>query len=385
MFEKRNVDKSLILTIACSVLSTLMLIFAVIIGVYFSMKSSGSLDVIPYLLKYKNILTLYDNNYVDDFDIENAFDYSIAGLVVSTGDKYGYYLPSKERAIQGSLIIEGNYKGLGVTLKFDGESVIEIVAVIENSPAGRAGLLIGDKITKINGADITAENYQDLLQSINISAIDGVLFEINNNQEIYIELGEVITEKVSTKVIDDIGYITVYTFVDDTVDLFKEAIDLVVDSNVSKVVFDLRDNRGGSADAVIEMLNYIIADDMIADMNYVHSQNKIYYADSFSKLPKDIEIFIVVNQNTASASELFTMTLQDVKGAKVIGQNTYGKSTILSLFLLDDDSILCMSVGTYYSKSYRNIEGVGILPDILLNDSEILLNIDEIIMNGKDF
>lgn len=382
MYSKKDVKRISILISVCVLIIVFLFLFLVSVGVYSYLIKSDNFNIVKALTKYNSILELYNNNYISDFDKENALemaiDYAIAGVVESTSDKYGYYIPASEASVTGSRIITGDYEGLGLGLIYNEDNTIEIITVIENSPAGYVDVQVGDKITKINQMPVTKDVYQNFADSLKRKVINSVYFEINGVREVYIEVGPVISEKIKVDIVDNIGYISIYNFVPDTVELFKNAIDLLVDNNVDKIIFDLRDNSGGNADVVVEMLDYIVKDDLIVECDYTHREAQIIMADSFSKLSENISIYLVVNGNTASASELFVMTLQDLRNAVVIGQTTYGKSTVLSLFSLRDDSILCMSVGTYYSKSHRNIEGIGIEPDIYLDDSEVLLELKDI-------
>ena len=329
------------------------------------------------ILKYLHILELYDEHYISDIDMKNAIDYSIAGLVTSMDDKYGAYIPAGNEIIS-SQIVSGNYYGVGVTLNLQ-DTFLEVIDIVEDSPAGRSELKIGDCITKINDEPVSVEVYKSFREKLNKKEIKEVKFEINREKEIFIHLGDVKEKKVDYFVEDDIAYITVSTFVMDSISEFKDAVDFAVKENVSKIVFDLRNNSGGDVDAVSAMLDYILGDCLLIDMQYSSGQTNKIYSDKNTVLPEGIEINVVVNGDSASASELFVMALQDNYGIELIGQTTYGKSTVLKYFTFKDGSLLSMSVGTYYSNSGRYIEGVGITPDIYLTDKEIGLPIKDIV------
>ena len=327
--------------------------------------------------KYLNIIKLYEEEYIEDIDLEKVIDYSILGVVNSLDDKYGAYIPAGNEVI-GSQLVSGNYFGVGVTLSFQ-ETFLEIVDIVENSPAGNSELKIGDCITKINGIPVSLEVYEKFRNEVNTKSIKEVKLEINNEKEIIISLGEVKEKKVEYFIENNVAYISIMTFVMDSISEFKDAIDAAVKAGATEIVFDLRDNSGGDVDAVSEMLDYILKDCLLIDMKYGNGENKQIFSDNFTALKKEIPIKILVNNNSASASELFVMALQDNYGIELIGQTTYGKSTVLKYFTFKDGSFLSMSVGTYHSKSGRYIEGVGITPDIVLSNSEIDLPIKELI------
>ena len=374
---KKIKTKTCLNTILCSLLVLLIVIsflFSYCLGVIKSYPDDSN------VLKFLNILQLYEDNYVNDFDLSSAIDYSIMGLVVGVEDKYGAYIPKEDSEVTGQKIKTGNYKGIGITYSSSNikDGYIEILDIVEDSPAGRSELKIGDKITKIDNEEVNEEVIKNFSNNIGLGLTDKVLLEINNEKEILIQLGMVVSPKIDYYVEDNVGYITIYTFVLETIDKFQEAIDYVVKEDVSKIVFDLRDNGGGDVEAVTQMLDYILEECLIVDLRYTSGESEKRYSDEYSKLNSDVEIVVLVDDDTASASELFTMVMQDIRGAKVIGETTYGKSTILTFYTFKDGSVLSMSTGNYYPVSDRYIEGVGIEPDVKLSEKEIKMSIKEL-------
>lgn len=395
VYSEQEVRKIVKETSITSILFSLVSIALIVLIILLFLTYKGILGNIYYsmqllkdddFLKYVSVLNLYEKHYLGEMDMSEVVDYSIVGAVSAANDKYGMYIPKSERNITSSNLKTGNYFGLGVTLRFNesqneelGKSSIEIVDIVKDSPAGRSELSVGDKIVKINGEYVTSELYADLLAQIKEQTITTVTFETESGRVIVIDLGSVKSPKVEYEVIGDVGYIHIYTFVMDTVDLFKDAVDNMVKAGVSEIVFDLRNNSGGDADAVVAMLDYILDECLIIDIKKANGDSEQIYSDKNSVLSSDVVIKILVNSGSASASELFTMSLQDNRDAVVIGQKTYGKSTVLTYFTFKDGSVLGMSTGEYYPQSGRYIEGDGIEPNIELSDSEIVLSIEELI------
>lgn len=395
VYSEQEVRKIVKETSITSILFSLVSIALIVLIILLFLTYKGILGNIYYsmqllkdddFLKYVSVLNLYEKHYLGEMDMSEVVDYSIVGAVSAANDKYGMYIPKSERNITSSNLKTGNYFGLGVTLRFNesqnkelGKSSIEIVDIVKDSPAGRSELSVGDKIVKINGEYVTSELYVDLLAQIKEQTITTVTFETESGRVIVIDLGSVKSPKVEYEVIGDVGYIHIYTFVMDTVDLFKDAVDNMVKAGVSEIVFDLRNNSGGDADAVVAMLDYILDECLIIDIKKANGDSEQIYSDKDSVLSSDVTIKILVNSGSASASELFTMSLQDNRDAIVIGQKTYGKSTVLTYFTFKDGSVLGMSTGEYYPQSGRYIEGDGIEPNIELSDSEIVLSIEELI------
>ena len=332
-------------------------------------------------IKLDNILELYDSMYIGEVEYSDIVDGAIQGIVIASEDKYGGYIPAIQKNTVSDKINTGKYKGFGFTYGIE-EGYIEIKDIVEDSSAGRSKLKIGDRVTHINNELLTDEVLNNFILKVSNGTIDTVLFTLSDSTQIELEAGIVNMPKISTNIVNNVGYIKIHNFVEDTVTLFKESVDKVIDNNVEEIIFDLRGNNGGSLDAVVDMLDYITKDILIVKIEYKTGENVDYYSDSNSVLKNDVTIKILVDNETASAAELFTMCLQDAYKARVIGQTTYGKSTVLSNFIFKDGSMLAMSTGYYHTLNGLNIEGLGITPDIDLNDSDILKNSIELYETG---
>lgn len=330
--------------------------------------------------KFLNVVQLYDKYYTEDINIEKAIDYSITGFVASTEDKYGGYIPRKNSVTTGEKIMKGKYQGLGITYstEYIEDGYLEIIDIVEDSEASRSDLKIGDIIIEINDKKITEEVVEKFRENMRNQELDEVIFTLRNNEKIRVPIGIVNFPKIEFEIEEDVGYINIHTFVLDTVPLFKEALIRIQEENVSEIVFDLRDNGGGDVEAVTKMLDMMVKEGLIVDLEYNTGKKEEIYATTECYLKDNIKIIILVNKNTASASELFTMCSQDLLNAYVVGEQTYGKSTILSYFNFKDGSILVMSSGIYYPQSGRNIEDDGITPDKILSDKELVLSSKEI-------
>lgn len=320
--------------------------------------------------KLDNVLELYNSMYIGDVEYSDIVDGAIQGIVVASEDKYGGYIPANQKNTVTDKINTGKYKGFGFTYGIE-EGYIEIKDIVEDSSAGRSKLKIGDRITHINQELLTEEVLNDFILKVSNGAIDTVLFTLSDSTKIELEAGVVNMPKISTSIVNNVGHIKVHNFVEDTVTLFKESVDKVIDDNVEEIIFDLRGNNGGSLDAVVDMLDYITKDVLIVRVEYKTGKESEYFSDSDTVFDDEKSIKILVDNNTASAAELFTMCLQDVYNAKVIGQTTYGKSTVLSNFMFKDGSMLAMSTGVYCSLKGRYIEDIGIEPDVFLDTSDI--------------
>ena len=335
-------------------------------------------DYIPKeVRKFMNIISLYQNNYLNDYEMDDMIDGAIAGLVVKSGDKYGTYLPPSTGVIKSSILSNGGYFGLGITYTKH-ENCIEIVGVVENSPAANAGLKIGDVVKYINNEPINLEMLERFSNSVQEKSMRKYTFLLDTGKQITMIADEIETQKVNYFIKDNVGYISIYTFVPGTSELFKEAFDEITKANVRHIVLDLRGNTGGDVEVVVDMLNYITSDCLLVKLDNVAAEDKEYISDKNCAYDSNIPMSIVVNSSSASASELMTMALQDIYNCKVYGEKTYGKSTVLSVYTFEDNSMFVLSSGLYYPPSGRMIEGVGVTPDVLVPKELISNDIDYI-------
>lgn len=327
--------------------------------------------------KLLSVIELYNKNYNKELDMKTAIDYSISGLVLASEDKYGGYIPSDKARTTGNKIKQGSYVGLGITYTIY-DSYLEITRIEENSAAGRSEMEVGDKVIEIDNQAVNSEVVDNFRKDMAENKDAKHIFKTDTGKEIELEADLVDFPKVDFFVENNVGFIQIYTFVEDTVELFKEALLAVKEENVTEIIFDLRDNSGGDVGAVTKMLDMLVDEGLIVELDYYTGKQESVYATKDVIINTNIPLKIVVNSSTASASELFTMCLQDLRNAKVYGRQTFGKSTILSYFSFKDGSILVMSTGIYYPQSRRIIEDEGIEPDIVLKRREISLSLLEL-------
>ena len=372
---KNSIELKTVLKVSLMFLIIIFL-FTILVTYYFFISDAYMPKEVRKLL---NIVDLYEENYYEDVDLVDLIDGASRGLVEGSGDKYGAYLSSKSARTSGKKLESGHYFGLGITYtKYPEEGYIEITDIVRNGPADRAGLKIGSIITHINDKEITEELLEQFSDDIQGKVIRDFVFTFEDGTTLTVTTDEVDVPKVDYEIIDNVGYISIYTFVEDTVGLYKEAFDNVLKFDVKEIVIDLRDNTGGDVDAVVEMLDYIIGEELIVKLDYKNSEDEEKYSDSETAYDGKIPISIIVNEHTASASELMTMVLQDVYDCKVYGKKTFGKSTILSVYSFKDGSMFVMSVGLYLPPSGRVIEEMGIEPDVEVSDEDIELSGSEI-------
>lgn len=332
--------------------------------------------------KIEGVLQLYSQEYINDFDEDYMLEYAVKGLVAGSGDVYGGYLLSEDIKTSEK-IKDGKYLGLGITYQVK-EDYLDIIEIVKDSPAGRSELSVGDKVIAINDKEISDETIDWFKSDLKGENDQKYIFKLESGKSIELSVGLVNFQKVEYEIDkeNDVGYLHIYTFVLDTIPLFESAIDEIETSGVSNLVVDLRSNNGGDLNAVVSMLDYILSDCTIVTLENNKNETSSLSSDTENNLKDDINVKILVNSETASASELFTMVMQEQRNAEVYGETTYGKSAVLSYFSFKDDSVLILSTGLYYPESGRNIEGIGIEPDKVLDELDLEKEMTELYLSN---
>ncbi len=311
------------------------------------------------------------NSYLRDFDREEMSDNMIKAMFDSLSDKYSvYYDPNEFSAMQSQL--EGTFTGIAVYLNMTdpGHTVIE--SVIEGGPADQAGLQKGDEIVKIDGEDVTGEEYEQLLSKI--TGEDGSKVKITvlrdgEEQEFTVTRGEVNQQTVAERNIDGIGYIFLQQFGKGTTDEFEKAVQNLEGEGVKALIIDLRYNGGGLLNTAVDIADYLLPEGEIGSLK--DNGGVVQSFDSDSKAI-DLPFVVLVNGNSASASEFLAGNIQQF-GGTVIGETTYGKGVAQSYSGLSDGSGFKLTTEEYFVGEDVPVNQKGVTPDIAVStDKDIL-------------
>lgn len=318
-----------------------------------------------YESKAKAIYNLMESEYVGDLDKEDIFEGMFVGMVALSTDRYSRYISAEDfKAYQISTT--GNYAGIGAKTSIDPDDyTICILSVYANSPAAKAGLQSGDKILKVEGEAVGYDNYEDAIEKIRGEKGTAVVLTIKRDEQIFdaeVTRDDVDVPTVGGAVLDNnIGYIKIEGFEAVTYDQYKAVYEDLRNQGITSLIIDLRNNPGGLLDTVSE-----IADDIIPEgiITYTEDKNgnRDYINSSEGEL--DIPLVVLVNENSASASELLTAAVKDTGKGTIIGKNTYGKGVVQTTFPFKDGSALKLTTSKYYTPNGVCIDGVGVAPDI---------------------
>ncbi len=349
--------------------------------VYTTILSRSGDSVLSKVAKAEYII---DKRFMGEYDKVTMTDNAMSGFVSSIDDAYTDYLPAYlYRNMTESL--EGSYKGIGVTCTLKDNNIM-IKSVSENSPAMKAGVMSGDIILSINGKDYDADTYSDALNTIKATKEgESVFLKIRRGEEILekeIKIATVSRGYVEEKILDgNMGYVRVKTFATDISKDFEKAIEKLEKKKVESLIIDLRSNPGGSLDAVVEMTDLLIGEGIITTVKDKDGNEEKYTSD---KNELDIPMCVLINSQSASASEIMAGALQHYKKASLVGETTFGKGVVQAIYEFDDKSAMRLTIAKYFTPSGECIDGVGIKPDIevLMPDGEVIS--DEKIGTGED-
>ena len=312
-------------------------------------------------------------DYYDTVDLSNPTKVTDALLycyVDVVADIYSYYRTAPQYSdYQGNL--SGNFVGIGITATYSTtENAILVVTVLEDSPAIKAGLAVGDLILEVDGVAVTAENYQTTLDAIKGEAGKSVHLKVKRGETITeydIVRANVMERSVKYSLSEDkIGYVQIKSFKSNTDEQFKEAIDYLTENGAVAIIYDLRNNGGGYLDSVENMLDYI-APKGTTLVSFSNNYKSPYVAKTSHSV--SLPSVVICNKNTASAAELFTAGIRDLSDmghfdATIVGTVTHGKGIVQTTYTLSDKSAVTMTVAYYNPPSGQNYNGVGITPDV---------------------
>jgi len=321
--------------------------------------------------KFKSIKNYIDNYFVGEYDENAMMDQAMKGYVSGMGDRWSTYLNAEEYEEYKS---EDSYVGIGVVAQYDAEkNTMIILEVYENSPASEAGLLPLDNIIAINGEDISSMNYTMAQEKIMGDEGTVVRLKIMRETEnapidIRVERRQVHTEAVSSRIVDgNIGYVRIRSFSENSDKEFTSALGKLTSAGVEGLVFDVRSNPGGNLMALVNMLDALLPKGNIISMKDKDENGKTYTSDDEEVT---LPMAVIVNEYSYSAAEFFAAALQEYEKAQIVGKQTVGKGYAQDPIELDDGSALFLSTYKYYTPNGRNLQGVGITPDHIVDKGD---------------
>lgn len=367
--KKKGYGAGIVTEILATVLVSLLLLggFRVITNTAGSY-ASGKVTEKEVSKKLNKLNALIDKYYLyeDEIDTDKLAEGIYSGYTSALGDKYTvYYDEDETKALMEST--SGTFSGVGATLTKDADTgYATIVNVYEDSPAEKAGLKAGDVLEKIDDHEVGDEQLDTVVSwikgekgtDVKITVLrDGEELELTATRDT-IEVKTVSYEMKENQ----IGYIRVSEFDTVTYDQFKEALDDLEKQGMQGLIVDLRNNPGGSLDTVTNMLRLLLPEGTIVSTKDKNGKTDEITCDGTHEFKKAMAV--LVNQYSASASEIFSGAVQDYGTAKIVGVTTYGKGVVQQLMDLGDGTCLKVTIAEYYTPNGRSINGKGVEPDV---------------------
>ncbi len=317
--------------------------------------------------------TIIDEYYLGEVDENKLKESAIKGYVEGLGDEYSEYI-TKEEYEEYEINIMGNYVGIGIYMSaYKDSDEIVVLSTIEDSPAESAGILTGDIILKVDGIEYDGEHLDEASAAIKGEEGTKVKIEIKRNEQIMeleVERKKVIVNPVKSEVKENnIGYIKLTSFDEETSKIFKEKYEELQKQNIQSLIIDLRDNGGGIVQEALTIADYMLEKDSKMLITVNKKENEVIETAKTDPIIT-IPVVLLVNENSASASEILAGALKDNNRAKIVGTKTYGKGVIQELLRLKDGSAIKLTTEEYYTPNRTKINKVGIEPDELVENKK---------------
>jgi carboxyl-terminal processing protease len=335
----------------------------ILIGATMSQKGASPQDVNKSVQKFREVLGYIDRNYVDKIDTESLTEEAIVHLL-SKLDPHSSYIPPKDKQ-RANEELQGNFDGIGVEFNIFRDTIV-VVAPLSGGPSEAVGIQSGDMIIKINGKDVAGVGFTNRDVQENLKGPKGTEVEVTvlrKSQKNPINF-KIVRDKipqysvdVSYMIDEEIGYIKISRFSATTYDEFKSALTKLKAKGMQKLIIDLQGNPGGYMNHAI-----LIADELLPGKDkivYTKGKESRYNTQAFAERKGIFEegaLIVLVNEGSASASEIVSGALQDNDRALIVGRRSFGKGLVQAPIELSDGSELRLTISRYYTPSGRSIQ-----------------------------
>lgn len=335
-----------------------------------------------FLRKVDSLIKLVDDYYLYDYEAEDMQIAMYRAIFDALGDPYSVYYTKDEleKFMESS---SGTYCGIGVVVQQNMQTgIVTAVRPYLNCPGYEAGIRPGDIIYAVGGVEITGMDLNaavSLIRGEENTTVTITIVRDGEKIDLDVVRRQINIETVTHRMLDNnIGYIQVEEFDEVTANQFKEAIEDLNDQGMEALVIDLRNNPGGLLNIVVEMCDYVIPKGVVVSVKDRDGKGKEYYSNSdpIVKVP----FAVLVNENSASASEIFAGAVKDYKAGTIVGKTTFGKGIVQSIYSFRDGTGAKVTIEDYYTPSGTSIHKIGVVPDVevdLPDELKVLVDIPE--------
>lgn len=361
-----KLNEVIIITLSFSV------IFSFLTGYFIYRKYNGNSTNTNDIIKtYNKIL----DTYYEEVDKNALADSAIDGMMNYLNEKYSEYL-DKDSALSLNDKLDGSYKGIGIQIG-KRNNIIQIINVFIDTPAEKAGLQAGDVIKVIDGEDVSKYQLSKLVELIQDKDTTTMLVERNGKElEFKINIKEidnpVVTYSIFNRNDKKIGYIYLSSFSKSSYDQIKKSLNNLEKQEIDSLIFDVRGNTGGYLNSVTDILELFIKKGKVLYSLEEKSNKTIIYDESNEK--RTYPIVVLIDNASASASEILASSLKESYGAVLVGVNTYGKGKVQQTSTLNDDSMVKYTTAKWYTPNGNSIDEIGIKPGLYVELTEKYAN-----------
>lgn len=313
-----------------------------------------------------------EQNYYKEVSEETMIEGMKKGIFDVLNDPYSVYM-NKDEFKDYMESSSGEYPGIGIYLAPNADNEIEIVAPIEDTPADKAGLLAKDLIIGVNGDTVNADLMDEAIATIKGepgTPVTITIYRPSNKEKFDVDIvREWIDVKVAkSRMIDDqIGYLRLTMFDEQSATEFEKHMDELIKAGAKGVIIDLRQNPGGYLSQCVEIADSLLGKELIVYTESRNGDNEEYFSDANKY---DIQLVVLVDEGSASASEILTGALKDHKSATIVGTTTFGKGIVQIVKPYNEDTGFKLTTSEYFTPNGINIHGVGIEPDVTVELDE---------------
>lgn len=364
------------------IIMIIAILFGFLIGnvVSFTKKETTSSSVPSELKEFVDTYNDIVNNYYDKINKEELIDAGIKGMINYLDDPYATYFDGTS-STNFNQTLEGNYEGIGIEVTLDNNKV-KITKVFADTPAKKAGIKVGDYITKVNGESVEGKSLSDVVSLIKNAKNKEVEITITrDNQEKTMKVTRTTVDMpyTSSKVYEEngkkIGYLKIEMFANNITKQVKKELESLKKKNIDKLVIDVRDNPGGYLTQVTEILSlFMTKKDVIYQLQTKNNKEKVY--GTSSKATYSYPVVVLINENSASASEILASAFKETYNAEIVGVNSYGKGTVQKTGDLNNGDTIKYTVQKWLTPKGNWINEKGVTPTkevkLELKENEIL-------------
>lgn len=375
--SKINLKKHKFNTIELILVFIMALIFGILIGEMVFSKGASSLSLKTTnkgMSEIENVYNTLSEEYINQVNEDKLKDAAIEGMFSLLGDKHSvYYNEQESEDLKDEL--NGYFYGMGAGVYQEKGKLVTVSQIYKNSPAEKAGLKKGDQYLKINGEDVTKLSAEEI--SKKIKGKEGKTFVLtikrnNKEKEIKIKTGKVeipsVTKEIITEKNQKIGYVALSVFASNTDEQFEKELKELEKQNINKLIIDLRYNQGGHLDTVVNIASQFL--DKKNPIIQIVKKDKTEIKYPKEKNNKKYKIVVLVNEGSASASEVLAASLNEQLGSQLVGTTTYGKGTVQKTKTLPSGGVIKYTIETWKTSKGKDIDGKGINPTIEVKQSD---------------